>query len=62
MEKGKFTVVATLGMSLGQSTQFNSYEEASDFAGLLLVGQPPGQVEVVKPDGTVIWSYTRALK
>ena len=57
--KGKFTVKATMGMVLGKSLHFTQYEEASDFAGLMIQGQPIGQVEVLNPEGKVIWSYSR---
>jgi hypothetical protein len=56
---GKFAVRATMGMVLGKSLYFSSYEEASELAHLMLDGQPVGQVEVVSPDGKIIWSYSR---
>lgn len=57
--KNKFAVRATMGMVLGKSLYFSTYEEASELAHLMLDGQPVGQVEVVSPEGKVIWSYTR---
>lgn len=56
---GKFAVRATMGMVLGKSLYFSTYEEASELAHLMLEGQPIGQVEVVRPDGKVVWSYSR---
>lgn len=57
--EGKFAVRATMGMVLGKSLFFSTYDEASEFADLMLVGQPIGSVEVVRPDGKVVFSYTR---
>jgi len=57
---GKYTLTATLGMVLGKSLHFSSYEEASDLAQLMLVGQPIGQLAVYDPDGRVVWSYERS--
>ena len=56
---GRYSVKATVGMVLGKSLHFTQYEEASEFAALLTQGQPVGTVEVLSPEGTVIWSYTR---
>ena len=56
---GKFAVRATMGMVLGKSLYFSTYEEASELAHLMLDGQPIGSVEVVSPEGKVIWSYSR---
>lgn len=56
---GKYTVTATMGMVLGKSLHFTSYEEATDLAHLMTQGQPVGTLEVKGPDGKVIWSYTK---
>ena len=56
---GKFTVRATIGMVLGKSLHFTQYEKASDFAHLMIQGQPAGVVEVLNPEGKLIWSYYR---
>lgn len=58
-KEGKFAVRATMGMVLGKSLYFSTYEEASDLAHLMTTGQPVGEVAVVSPEGKVIWSYSR---
>lgn len=57
---GKYSVKATMGMVLGKSLYFTQYEEASDFAHLMIQGRPVGTVEVLDPEGQVVWSYTRS--
>jgi NAD-dependent oxidoreductase involved in siderophore biosynthesis len=58
---GKYTLTATLGMVLGKSLHFDSYEEASDLGHLMTVGQPIGIVVLTSPEGRVMWSYKRRL-